>query len=116
MWSVGPITLFGYIRATPERLAAVLEARAIAGQAWDAKAMEVLRLATPETANKARAIAAYLQWRASKLSPEYLDKTRLSVDGSVTIVHEAPDRPAIHDLIGQALAAVTPAPRMTEIE
>jgi hypothetical protein len=116
LWNVPPVTLFDWIKASPERFARALKAKEAAGQACDAKAMEVLRTCTPETAYKARAIAAYLQWRASKLSPDYQDKQRLTVDGGLTIQHETPDRPAITDLIGQALAAVTPAPRMIDVE
>jgi hypothetical protein len=115
-FNIAPVTLLDWIKSTPERFARSLTARESAGQACDAKAMEVLSLCTPETAYKARAIASYLQWRARMFSPEYQDKQRLTVDGGLTIQHETPDRPAITDLIGQALAVVTPAPRMTDVE
>lgn len=115
-WRVAPVTLFDWIKASPERRARALQARESAGQACDAKAMEVLTLCTPETAYKARAIASYLQWRASKLSPEYQDNQRLTVDGGLTIQHETPDRPAITDLVSAALESVTPKPRMIDVE
>lgn len=115
-WGVPAITLFDWIKASPERYARALQAREAAGQACDAKAMEVLRLCTPETAYKARAIASYLQWRARMFSPEYQDKQRLTVDGGLTIQHETPDRPAITDLVSAALESVTPKPRMIDVE
>lgn len=116
MWNASPSVLIKYMKAEPARFARVTEARIAGGQAADAKAMEILRTATPETAYKARAIAAFLQWRASRLSPEYVDQSRVKVDANVTVTHVEPERAPITDLIAEALKPFTPPPRMIDVD
>ena len=103
MWGVQPMALSEYIRGEPTRSARMLRAKDNAAQACDAKAMEVLRTARPEDAYKARAISSYLQWRASRMSPDYQDASRVKVEGGMTIQHEVPERAPITDLISEAL-------------
>lgn len=114
-FSIEPTRLIRYLRE-PQRLARALDARESAGHAYDAKALQVIRTAAPGQEAKARAIAAHLQWRASKLAPQYQDKQRLTVDGGLTITHEAPDRPAIVDMVSEALREVTPKPRVIDVD
>ena len=113
---VAPISLFDYMRAEPKRHARTMEAQRLGAQACDAKAMELLRTASKDDGGKARNIAAFLQWRARMLSPEYQDKSRLSVDANVTVTHMEPERAPITDLIAEALKPFEPAPRMIEVE
>lgn len=103
MWGVSPVAMSDYIRNSPQRSARMLRAKDNAAQACDAKAMEVLRTARPGEAYKARAISSYLQWRASRMSPDYQDASRVKVEGALVIQHETPDRAPITDLIAEAL-------------
>lgn len=116
MWNVSPSSMISYINETPERSARALLARQAGGEAMDAKAYELMVTAPPGQEMKRREMAAHIRWRLSKISPQYQDKQRISVDGGLTIVHETPDRPAITDMVQEALRAVTPAPRLIEIE
>ena len=116
LWNVSPSSMIQYINETPERSARALLARQAAGEAMDAKAYELIVTAPPGQEMKRREMASHIRWRASKLAPQYQDKQRVSVEGGLTIVHETPDRPAITDMVQEALQAVTPKPRLIEVD
>lgn len=61
-------------------------------------------------------MASHLRWRASKLTADYQDKQRLTVEGGLTIQHETPERPAIQDMVQAALEAVTPKPKVIDVD
>jgi hypothetical protein len=113
---VAPIKLLEYMRGTPERLARTQEAKRLGAQACDAKAMEMLRTAPKDDGGKARNIAAFLQWRARMLSPDYVDTSKVKVEGGLAITHMEPERAPITDLIGEALKPFTPAPRLIDVD
>lgn len=115
-FNVSPTAFRRYLSAPPARFARAQEASEIAGEAWDAKAAEVLRTAQPGSENKARSIAAFLQWRAEAKTQGYKRKQGLEVSGGLTIQHEAPERPAITDMISEALRSVTPPPKQIDID
>jgi hypothetical protein len=116
MWNVTPSSMIVYINETPERRARALIAKQAGGEAMDAKAYELIVTAPPGQEMKRREMASHIRWRLSKIAPDYQDKQRLTVDGGLTIQHEVPERPAIQDMVQAALQAVTPKPRLTDIE
>jgi hypothetical protein len=115
-FNIAPSTLLDYLNGDPARLARTQAAVEIAGEAWDAKAAEILRTAPPGGEAKARSIAAFLQWRSEAKTFGYKRKQGLEVSGGLTIHHETPERPPITDLIGEALKAFEPPRRLTDIE
>jgi len=87
-WKVSHVSLLQWIADDDERHAATIVARDAAGALWDQKAIEVLEAlradSTVAEIARARELASHYRWRASKTAATYSDKSKLSIDATVT--------------------------------
>lgn len=85
--------LWEWIERDPERSARARAARAVSAVHWDEKAEATVKAAKdPMSLAKARELAHHYRWRASKISPDYGDKssTSVNVGVQVNVVSEFP--------------------------
>jgi hypothetical protein len=83
-WGVSRSMLAYWIAGSPDRSARVKEARELAAQAWDEMALEgILNADSPFDQAKAKDAAHHYRWRASKIAPQYGDKSTVTHAGAV---------------------------------
>ena len=118
LWRVSHSTLWGWVHADNDSFARINAAFQALAEACDSKAYQLLAdckgKTGPEVA-KAAAMARFLQWRASKYSARYADKSEVVHSGSLTVEHVTPDRAPITDLVAQCLKPFEPPPRLLDV-
>jgi len=118
LWRVPNYDLWEWTRKDEGIFARVTAAFAVLAEACDSKAYQLLAdckgKTGPEVA-KAAAMARFLQWRASKYSARYADKSEVVHSGSLTVEHVTPDRPPITDLVAQCLKPFAPPPSLIDV-
>ena len=118
LWRVRNEDVWRWTRADENDFARIQAALMVLAEACDSKAYQLLAdckgKTGPEVA-KAAAMARFLQWRASKYSARYADKSEVVHSGSLTVEHVTPDRAPITDLVAQCLKPFEPPPRLIDV-
>lgn len=100
-----------WIERDPQRSARVIEARQYSARAWDDLAeWEIRQAGDPFELQKARELAQHFRWRASKIAPEYGDKTQVTL--SVRPANELTDDELAR--IAGSSGAIAPSPLAVE--
>src|SRR5271168_2706661 len=101
-WDLSCTALLNWISSDEDRSARARESRSMAGHSWDRMAVRELTdlppEATPGQIARARELASHYRWRASKISPPYVDKTHATVEATVSKAKPVTDEQAMEEI------------------
>jgi hypothetical protein len=101
-WGLSCTAMLNWIASEDDRSARAREARSMAGHSWDRMAVRELSdlppEATPAQIARARELASHYRWRASKISPPYVDKTHTTVEATVSKAKPVTDEQAMEEI------------------